>query len=129
MKKIVVETKKKRDIVDITDRIEKSLASVEKTQGIVDVFVKHTTAAVASADLDPGTDLDILEVLEKIMPDIKFRHPHKPEHAPDHILATILGPSISVPFVDKNLVLGTWQRIILVEFDGPREREIVIVVS
>ena len=79
--------------------------------------------------MDPGTDLDILEFLEKLIPDMKFRHPHKPEHAPDHILGTLAGPSISIPFVEKSLILGTWQRVILVEFDGPREREIVVTIA
>lgn len=129
MTKIAVFTKKKREVVDITDIVEKALSDVDKTNGVCNVFVMHTTAAIACADLDPGTDLDILDVLEKLTADMTFRHSHKPEHAPDHILGTIIGPSVSVPFEDRSLVLGTWQRVILLEFDGPREREVVVSAS
>lgn len=126
--KLITDTRNKREVVDITEMVEKMLADQEKTDGLANVFIKHTTAAVACADLDPGTDLDLLDVLDAMIPDVKFRHEHKSEHAPDHILGTILGPSVTIPFMDKSLILGTWQRIILVEFDGPREREVVVTV-
>ena len=129
MTKIVVSTKAKREVVDITDMVEGVLRETDKADGVCNVFVMHTTAAITCADLDPGTDLDILDVLEKLMPDMTFRHSHKPEHAPDHILGTIVGPSVSIPFEDRNLVLGTWQRVVLLEFDGPREREIMVSTS
>ena len=92
------------------------------------VFVAHTTCAVTTADLDPGTDLDTLEFLRKLVPNIKFRHPHDPSHAPDHILALIIGPSVSVPFENKKLILGTWQRIVLIELDGPRDRNVHVSI-
>jgi thiamine phosphate synthase YjbQ (UPF0047 family) len=55
-----------------------------------------------------------------------YRHPHDPAHAPDHILATLIGPSITVPYANRALLLGTWQRIVLVELDGPRQRTVHI---
>jgi secondary thiamine-phosphate synthase enzyme len=63
-----------------------------------------------------------------LVPDIKWRHPHDPAHAPDHLLSSIIGPEVSVPIENGKLELGTWQRVILVEFDGPREREIVLTL-
>jgi len=90
------------------------------------VFVQHTTAAITTADLDPGTDKDFLDFLAAITPDKHWRHPHDPAHAPDHLLASIIGPSISVPYKDGRLLLGTWQRIILVELDGPRDRMVLV---
>ncbi len=129
MKRLMVNTKQKREVIDITEIVENLVGKGNLVSGICHVFTPHTTAAVTTADLDPGTDLDLLGVLENLIPDIKFRHEHKPEDAPDHILGTIVGAFVSVPFIDRSLVLGTWQRIILIEFDGPREREVVVTTS
>jgi len=79
------------------------------------------------ADLDPGgTDMDYLDAFSKMVPKIDFRHPHNPDHMPDHILSSLIGVSLNIPFENGTLILGEWQKIILVEFDGPREREIVV---
>lgn len=112
-------------MLDITSTIQDQL---EPADGICTVFVAHTTCAVTTADLDPGTDLDMLEAFRKLLPAIRYRHPHDPAHTPDHILATLIGPSVSVPVQSGKLVLGVWQRIILVELDGPRERDIYVTV-
>jgi secondary thiamine-phosphate synthase enzyme len=88
------------------------------------VFVAHTTAAITTADLDPGTDLDLLDALDGLLPEKQWRHPHNPAHAPDHLLSSIIGPCVMVPVEQGKLQLGTWQRIILVEFDGPRTRTV-----
>jgi secondary thiamine-phosphate synthase enzyme len=126
MKKLVFATKKKRQVVDITDQLNKFLAENKIKNGVVNLVLTHTTAALATADLDPGTDQDMLDVLDKLIPKIRFRHPHNPSHTPDHILSSLIGATLSL-IVDKGqLVLGSWQRIILLEFDGPRTREIVI---
>jgi len=122
---ITINTNKKRQVIDLTDRITTQLQGGD---GVVTVFIKHTTAALTTADLDPGTDLDLLDALENLIPPRQWRHPHNPEHAPDHLLASIIGPSITVPFQNRTLLLGTWQRIVLIEFDGPREREVVVSV-
>lgn len=120
---MIIATDQKRQIIDITDRVTSVLP---KGDGTAIVFVQHTTAALTTADLDPGTDEDLLEFLEKLTPQANWRHPHDPTHAPDHLLASTIGPSISVPYKDGKLVLGTWQRIILVELDGPRERTVSV---
>ncbi|MGH7245649.1 MAG: YjbQ family protein, partial [Candidatus Levyibacteriota bacterium] len=84
------------------------------------------TVALTTADLDPGTDLDMLDAFEEMIPKLNYRHPHDPSHVPDHILASVIGPSVSIPVENGELVLGTWQRIVLVELDGPRERNVKI---
>jgi len=122
MKPLQITTTQKREVIDVTDRIE-----APSGEGILVIFVRHTTAAITTVDLDPGTDLDFLDFLQAITPQVRWRHPHDPSHAPDHMLASLIGPSVSVPYKDGKLLLGTWQRIVLVELDGPREREIVIV--
>jgi secondary thiamine-phosphate synthase enzyme len=121
---IHIATDHKRQVIDITDQVGSVLQG--KGTGIVQVFVQHTTAAITTADLDPGTDLDLLDALDGLLPTLPWRHPHNPEHAPDHLLASIIGPSVSVPCRQGELLLETWQRIILIEFDGPRERTATI---
>ena len=90
------------------------------------LFLLHTTAALTTADLDPGTDLDLLDALDALVPKLKYRHPHDPAHVPDHILSALVGTSVSVPVKGGEALLGEWQRIVLIDFDGPRTRKIAI---
>lgn len=124
MKTITVSTRKKDQVVDITEAVEEFLQKEEKASGVCVVFAAHTTCAVTTADLDPGTDLDLLQALRKLLPPMSYRHPHDPGHAPDHLLSSIIGPSVAIPYENRRLALGTWQRIILVELDGPRQRTV-----
>lgn len=123
MPKFSVETRSKRQIVDITEAVEKHLP---KASGVCFLNVLHTTAALTTADLDPGTDLDMLDAFEAMMPKLKYRHPHNPAHVPDHILSSLIGTALTLPVEKGSLDLGTWQRVILVELDGPRPRELVL---
>ena len=118
-----VTTRSKRQIVDITGQVRKLLP---KVSGVCFVNVLHTTAALTTADLDPGTDLDMLDAFEAMMPKLHYRHPHNPEHVPDHILSSLIGTALTLPVDSGSLVLGTWQRVVLVELDGPRQRELVL---
>ena len=129
MKTITIATKKYDQILDITETIETLLREAPTDDGLCSVFVSHTTCALTTADLDPGTDLDFLNALRHLLPDISYRHPHDPSHTPDHILSSIIGPSVIVPFRNRQLLLGTWQRIILVELSGPRRRTLHISFS
>jgi secondary thiamine-phosphate synthase enzyme len=126
MKTLKVKTRKAREIVDITDEISDYLSKLKVKEGLCFLFVTHTTAALTTADLDPGTDLDMLDAFDAMIPKLKYRHPHDPDHVPEHILATLIGASVGIPFREGKLVLGTWQRIVLVEMSGPRTREIVL---
>jgi secondary thiamine-phosphate synthase enzyme len=119
---IIVETQNKRQVIDITKLIEEQLSG----DGLVNVFVKHTTAAVAIADLDPGTDKDLLEAIDSMTPEVQWRHPHNPAHFPDHLWSTLLSTSLLLPFKNAKLNLGSWQRLILIELDGPRGRQLEI---
>lgn len=124
MKTITARTSQKDQVVDLTDEVAAFVWMAEREEGVCVVFTAHTTCAVTTADLDPGTDLDLLNALRHVLPPLTYRHPHDPEHAPDHILAALIGPSVSVPFANRRLLLGLWQRIVLVELDGPRERTV-----
>ncbi|MGH9515063.1 MAG: secondary thiamine-phosphate synthase enzyme YjbQ [Terriglobales bacterium] len=127
MKRISIRTHKKREVLDITDLIEQELG--KSSSGVCHLLVLHTTAALTTADLDPGTDLDMLDAFEAIIPKLRYRHPHNPAHVPDHILSALIGTSVTLPFEKKKLVLGTWQRVVLIELDGPRERELAMSIS
>lgn len=120
---IDVRTDRKRQVIDITEQVQKHVGSEHK---LVNIFVAHTTCAVTTADLDPGTDLDLLDAVWEMIPKLKYRHPHNPAHVPAHLASSIIGSNVTVPVKDGKLVLGTWQRIILVELDGPRDRKLVI---
>ncbi len=123
MSRFSVSTRRKRQIVDITLQVEKHLP---RGSGICCLNILHTTAALTTADLDPGTDLDMLDAFEAMMPKLPYRHPHNPEHVPDHILSSLIGTVLTLPVESGSLVLGTWQRVVLVELDGPRSRDLVL---
>ncbi len=125
MRSLRVATAQKDQVLDITSEVQSSL---EAEEGVCTVFAAHTTCAVTTADLDPGTDQDMLEAFRKLLPAIRYHHPHDPAHTPDHILATLIGPAVSVPVHNGRLVLGVWQRIVLIELDGPRERDVHVTV-
>ena len=124
MRTFTIPTRRKDQVIDITDTVEKYLQEEKNVNGICSLFIAHTTCAITTADLDPGTDLDLLDALRRLLPKLNYRHPHDPSHTPDHILVSIIGPSLVIPYARHQLLLGTWQRIILVELDGPRERTI-----
>lgn len=126
MQRITIKTRKKREVLDITDRLEHLLP---KASGICHLLVLHTTAALTTADLDPGTDLDMLDAFEALIPKLRYRHPHDPQHVPDHILSALIGTSVALPFENGKLLLGTWQRAVLIELDGPRERSVVVTIT
>mgnify|MGYP001558104830 CR=1 FL=1 len=126
--KISVNTQNNKQVVDITDDVNDILGKAKIDSGICHLFLTHTTAALTTADLDPGTDEDILDAIDEFIPKLKYRHPHNPEHTPDHIASSLIGTDLAVPFDGKKLVLGTWQRIVLIEFNGPKEREIILSI-
>src|SRR5579864_6278621 len=127
MQRITIKTRKRREILDITETVEALLhKNPSQAAGICNLFILHTTSALTTADLDPGTDLDMLDAFEAMIPKLRYRHPHNPAHVPDHILSSLIGTSVAVPFDRGHFLLGTWRRIVLIELDGPREREIIV---
>jgi len=126
MERLYIQTKKSKEVVDITDDVHRVLKRGGAKTGLCHLFLLHTTAALTTADLDPGTDLDMLDAFEAIAPKLEYRHPHDPSHVTDHIMSTLIGATLMVPLENGEFVLGTWQRIVLVEFSGPRKRELVV---
>jgi secondary thiamine-phosphate synthase enzyme len=127
MDHLKISTHSKRAVLDITEKVQAELRRDNpRSSGVCHLLVLHTTAALTTADLDPGTDLDMLDAFEAMMPKLRYRHPHDPSHTPYHILSAMIGTSLSLIVEDGSLVLGTWQRVVLIELDGPRTREIAI---
>lgn len=128
MDKLTINTTKKEQVIDITNEINEIIVKQKVKEGVCVLFLTHTTAALTTADLDPGTDQDYLDAFEKIIPKLNYNHPHNPSHAPDHIISTLIGTSLTVPIKDGKLVLGIWQRVVLLEFSGPRSRELTVSI-
>ena len=121
---LAIETKKSKEVIDITNRVS---ALIEKMdEGICLVFVQHTTCSVMLGEYEPGLDKDFINMFEQLKPKGPFIHAHNPDHAPSHLFSSMVGEQVSVPIKKGSLMLGTWQKIMLVEFDGPRRRNIIV---
>ena len=128
-KAISVRTDEKRQFVDVTKDVKKEIAKSKIAEGVLIIFVRHTTCALIISEVEADLENDFLNYFEKEGPQGPFSHSHGGQsHTPSHILSATIGQSVSIPIKDGQILLGTWQRICLAEFDGPREREIVIHV-
>ncbi|MEM3505190.1 MAG: secondary thiamine-phosphate synthase enzyme YjbQ, partial [Archaeoglobaceae archaeon] len=117
MKSIEVKTRQRTEIVDITEEVEKLLEG----EGVALVFTPHTTASIILNEAEGRLLEDIVSTMDKIVPrNSNYRHNEIDNNADAHIKASLLGNSVILPFRDGKLQLGTWQRVLFVEFDGPR---------
>jgi len=129
MPDIKIHTQKTQEMVDITAQVTEVVRQAGVRTGLCLVYVPHATAAVViNENADPNVCQDILDALGRMVPEGAWRHDRVDNNAAAHIKATILGPSEMVPVRDGNLQLGTWQSLMLVEFDGPRERTLIVEV-
>ena len=128
IKRLKFKTGPNTDIIDITDEIERVVSSAYKGDGICLITASHTTCAIISGEYEPEIAHDFKEFIEHLKPEGPFKHAHTANHAPSHLLSNLFGTSRSFPLESGNLLLGTWQRILLIEFDGPREREVVATI-
>jgi secondary thiamine-phosphate synthase enzyme len=120
------------EIIDITAKVQKQLMESGITGGIVTVFVQHSTCGITTVEYEPGLIEDLGKLWERIAPkNVPYAHD---AHWGDgngyaHVRASLLGASLTVPFTDKKMVLGTWQQIIIVDFNNrPRSRTVVVQV-
>jgi secondary thiamine-phosphate synthase enzyme len=129
MTDLVVRTHARVELVDITDEVARLVAQSGVRMGLCNLFVTHTTAAViVSENWDPDVTSDLLRQLERMVPrDGGYRHAEG--NAQAHILSVMLGTSVNLPVREARLALGRWQGVMLAEFDGPRERMVVVSVA
>lgn len=128
MKTINVSTAKRVDLVDITSLVQKVVSETKIDNGIVTVFVPHTTCGITiNEGADPDVVRDIKYQLEKLIPYQQGYH-HLEGNADSHIKTCLVGSSENIIIENGQLVLGTWQSIFLCDFDGPRTRKVYIKV-
>jgi secondary thiamine-phosphate synthase enzyme len=127
---IKVSTQGNSEVLDITDKVSAVLQRRKLKEGNVTVFVVGSTASVTTTEYEPGQKKDIPEMLERLAPSGMLYHHNSTwgdgnGHA--HVRASFLGPSLIVPFLDGKLLLGTWQQIVIIDFDTrPRNRDIIV---
>ena len=129
MADIALRTRKTQEMIDITQQVTDEVRRTGVSNGLCLVFVPHATAAlVINENADPNVCQDIMDAMGRLVPKGGWRHDRIDNNAAAHIKATILGPSETVPVQGGTLRLGTWQRLMLVEFDGPRDRMVIVEV-
>lgn len=128
--RIILNTKGSPDLINITDKIKGLLTSSGLTEGSLTVFVIGSTASITSFEYEPGLIKDMRDLYEKLIPrDKDYAHDATWGDANgfSHLRAALQGPSLTVPFEKGQLLLGTWQQVVLAEFDNrPRKREVVV---
>ena len=131
-KKISLESKGNCDIIDITPQVQKQLDETGLKDGTVTLFISGSTAGLTTIEFEPGLISDFKDMWERIAPqDITYEHNRAwgDGNGHSHVRASLLGASLVVPFSDKRLALGTWQQIVVVDFDNrARSRQIVVQV-
>ena len=118
---IEIETKGPKQVIDITGQVGAMLDGAPG--GTCHLYLKHTTAALTVMTWEAGVPEDIMDILQTLTPPIAFRHDSR-AHVAAHFLSALAGPSVHVPVRDGKLALGEFQRIVLMEFEGPRRREV-----
>ena len=127
--KIQIATSYDKQLVDITDKVEELVKKLKIDEGLACIFVKHTTCSIIISEIEDNLGKDIIKFLESKSPKGPFEHSHGDDsHTPAHILSATIGPSAVIPVQKKVLQLGTWQKICLLELNGPRVREVIVQV-
>jgi len=125
-------TKGQGDAWDITDKVGESVAMSGIRAGVATIFVVGSTAGITTIEFEPGAIADLNGLFERLAPrTAEYRHHLRwgDDNGSSHVRAALLGPSLTVPFVDAALTLGTWQQIMLLEFDTrPRTRDVVVQI-
>jgi secondary thiamine-phosphate synthase enzyme len=118
---IEVQTQAATEVIDVTARVEALIGGA--SGGSCHLFLRHTTAGLMVMTWETGVPDDIMDILRSLTPNLAYRH-DTPAHVAAHFLSALVGPSVHVPVRDGKLALGEFQRIVLMEFEGPRRREI-----
>ena len=132
MKILTIETKKRRDVVDITNLVDDALARNSVKGELCYLFIRHTTAAITTALIDREQELDLIGTIETVIAhpahvrDGEHLHTHHKTYLPPDICAAFVGTTLTVPVKDGKLYLGKFQRVVLLEFEGPGTREVIV---
>lgn len=131
-KKLAEKTKGYCDIIDITAKVREQIQKERVQTGVVTLFVTGSTAALTTVEYEPGLVQDLRELLERLIPsDKKYHHDERwgDNNGFSHVRGSLFGPSLQIPIEDSRLLLGTWQQIVLLDFDNrSRRREIALQI-
>ncbi len=127
---ITLHTHGNTDIIDITRQVEKLVTGSGLEAGTVTIFCPSSTSGLTTVEFEPGAVSDLKRMFQELVPgDREYAHNATwgDGNGHSHMRASLLGPSLSIPFVGKSLTLGTWQQVIFIDFDiRPRQRELVV---
>ena len=130
MQVLKVRSHQREELVEITDRVKEALEVSGEQEGVVVLYVQHTTAGLTvNENADPDVPRDMLHLLRTLIPQHGMGFRHGEENSDAHIKATLVGSSVTIPFNEGKLLLGRWQGVFLCEFDGGRERKIIMMVK
>jgi secondary thiamine-phosphate synthase enzyme len=125
-----VRTKERSQMIDITDKVSRAVDEMKIRNGLAIVFVPHTTAAITiNENADPDVKHDLLRKLSEMIPKSESYYRHNEGNSDSHVKTSLVGNSVMVLIENGKLVLGTWQGIQFCEFDGPRERDVIIKLA
>ena len=131
-KTIRFSTESNTDVVDVTKDVKEALSDSSVTNGIVTIFVPGSTGGITTIEYEPGLEQDIKELFEKLAPKDHYYHHEERWHDKNghsHLRASLTGPSLTVPFREKRMMLGTWQQVVFLDFDvRARERELILQI-
>lgn len=128
IKEFYVSSQKRYELVDITNKVEQVIKESKIENGLVLIFAPHSTAAIVLTENESGLKKDWLAVLKKLVSGIDFLHNQIDNNADSHILSGLLGQGKILAVENGELILGTWQQILLVELDGPKKRRIIVKI-
>src|SRR5262249_51868716 len=124
-----VRTSKKYEVVDLTLQVAEAVRAAHINEGLCSVYVPHATAAIIiNENDDQQIGMDLLDALDKLIPERIWRHDQIDSNGAAHLKAAVLGPSETIPIQNGRLALGTWQAVMLVELDGPRDRKVIVTI-
>ena len=124
-----VRSRQREELVEFTDVVQQKLTEIKEAEGVVVLYVQHTTAGLTvNENADPDVPRDMLHALRTLIPQHGMGFRHGEQNSDAHIKASIVGPSVCIPFKDGKLLLGRWQGLFLCEFDGGRERQVIMMV-
>jgi secondary thiamine-phosphate synthase enzyme len=119
-------TRKQVEVIDITSSIKQAVEESGIKGGICLIYTPHTTTGIVVNEAESGLIQDITKLMASLVPQGDYLHDRNDGNAHAHLQAVLLGNSTVIPVEDKRLILGTWQKILFVEFDGPRQRRVYI---
>lgn len=124
-----VRSHQREELVEFTADVQKQLTASGAEEGVVVLLVQHTTAGLTvNENADPDVPRDMLHLLRTLIPQHGMGFRHGEENSDAHIKAALVGSSVTIPFAKGKLLLGRWQGIFLCEFDGARERQVVMMI-